>query len=148
MTSVLESEFMELTRPYSQNELQDMRKKLSRNMRLGKTVARHHRCSHFYSVKHNGRKDKEICESGSEDSGHCSVCWKLSKTSRHLSDKAQDLVYNYTKEFKVEPKYLTYDLIDLESVYYKWLEINPCCSTFVCCLSWGSDCIARAGAES
>ena len=62
MTSVLESKFVEQTRPYSQDELNDMRNKLYRSLRLGETTARHNRCNHFYLVKQNGRKEKEINE--------------------------------------------------------------------------------------
>lgn len=126
MTSVLESKFVEQTRPYSQDELNDMRNKLYRSLRLGETKAHHERCNHFYLVKQNGRKEKEIKEQNSPDVGNCSVCWKLSKTPNNFRRDAQQLVEAYSQIFYNEPKYLSYDKVDVEVVFCKWLyeEIN------------------------
>jgi len=126
MTSVLESKFVEQTRPYSQDELNDMRNKLYRSLRLGEKTAHHTRCNHFYLVKQNGRKEKEINEQNSLDVGSCSVCWKLSKTPKHFCRDAQQLVEAYSQIFYQEPKYLSFDKVDVETVFYKWLyeEVN------------------------
>jgi hypothetical protein len=123
MTSVLESEYVEQTRPYSQNELDDMRNNLYRQLRLGKEKAYHTKCKHFYVVKENGKKEKEIKENNG-DIGNCSVCWKLSKTHNKLKDKAYDLVDIYTLEFYNEPERTTYYLNDIENVFYKWLYLE------------------------
>ena len=68
MTSVLESEYKCQTRPYSQNELQDTRNNQFRKLRVGVTRA-HHKCNHFYHVKENGRKEKNI--KTSKNPGNC-----------------------------------------------------------------------------
>ena len=119
MTSVLESKYVEATRPYSQDELKHMRQKLYRKLRLGKTVARHQQqCDHFYLVKQNGRKEKEMHEN--KNVGNCSVCWKLGKTPNHLRNRARNLVCAYSDTFLQEPT-LTYTNVDMETAYYSWL---------------------------
>lgn len=120
MTNILESEFVDQTRPYSQNELGDMRHNLYRHLRVGKERAAHEKCGHFYTVKENGKKEKEIKEN-SGNIGNCSVCWKLSKTHPALKRKAGDVIKAYVSEFYTDPKYFTYDLFDLENVFYRWL---------------------------
>ena len=119
MTSVLESNYIEPTRPYSQKELRQMQLNLYRSLRLGKTMARHRRCEHLYFVKENGRKEKEMIEKKSNDVGNCSVCWKLGKTSSDLKNNANMLIVSYSNTFYEEPKYLSYENTDLESVFYK-----------------------------
>jgi len=121
MLSVLESKYVAPERPYSQNELRETRERLHKRLRLGNHMVRHVECGHFYLTKQNGRKEREIIESGNNDVGNCSVCWKLSKTQDPLFDRASDLVNSYVKTFKTESKFATYDDLDLETVYYKWL---------------------------
>lgn len=121
MTSILESEYVEPTRPYSQKELVDRRERLYRNFRLGDHIARHQRSGYFYRVRVNGRKEREMIETERDDVGNCSVSWKLSKTPSHLRDRALDLVEHYSECFDREPTILTYRLMDLEERFYKWL---------------------------
>ena len=121
MTTILESEYVEPTRPYSQDELKQMRQKLYRNLRLGKMLAHHQRCDHLYLAKQNGRKEKEMYEQESNDVGNCSVCWKIGKTQVNLREKARGLAQTYYNTFYEEPKYITYDKVDLENLYYRWL---------------------------
>jgi hypothetical protein len=126
MTSILEQEYMEPDRPFSQRELQYARTKLFRTLRIGSTRANHNQCRHFYFVKEHGRKEKEIKDAKSEDIGNCSVCWKFNKTPRHLKVIARSLTDDYCKRFFEPQKYLTHDGVDLESTFYKWLyeEMN------------------------
>ena len=120
-TSVLDSEYVEPSRPYSQKELEQMRIQTYRSMRLGKNKAHHRRCDHFYLVKDNGRKEKEMKENNSSDTGNCSVCWKLNKTPRNLKNHARNLVTSYSNTFYDEPKFLSHGTVDLEASYFKWL---------------------------
>jgi hypothetical protein len=121
MTSILENEYVEPNRPYSQKELVDRRERLYRNFRLGDRIARHQRSGYFYRVRVNGRKEREMIETESDDVGNCSVSWKLSKTPNHLRDLALDLVENYSECFEREPSVLTYRLVEIEDRFYKWL---------------------------
>ena len=123
MTSILESKYIEPTRPHSQKELACNRDKLYRYLRLGKVKAHHKACGHYYNVKVNSRKEKEINESKEHDVGNCSVCWRLHKTPRYLEDAAQDIITQYHERFQFEqdPKILTYYNVDIENVYYRWL---------------------------
>jgi len=121
MTSILDQEYIEPQRPYSQRELQFNRNRLFRSLRIGGTRANHQRCRHIYFVKRYGRKEKEIKESKSDDIGNCSVCWKFNKTPRLLKTKALGLIYRYTELFETEPEILTYSDCDVENVFYNWL---------------------------
>ena len=89
MTSVLESDYIKPTRPYSSNELSDMRNNFFNN-----------------------------------NVGNCSCCWKLSKTPNNLLQKAEDLVNIYSTKFNEYPSFFTYDLIDIEICFYKWLYVD------------------------
>jgi hypothetical protein len=120
-TTILEKDYVEQERPYSLKELKNTRTNLYNTLRLGNTKANHQRCGHFYFVKENGRKEKEMYEQDSDDIGNCSVCWKLSKVEKFLKNRSQNLVEAYSNEFYNEPKYITYDNLDLETVFYKWL---------------------------
>jgi superoxide dismutase len=121
--SILESEYIEPTRPYSQHELSDMRTSLYRQLRLGKEKAFHRKCNHFYFVKENGRKEKEIKEN-SNNIGNCSVCWKIMNTPTEIRHKAYDLTKAYTSEFGSDPEFLTYSLYDIENIFYRWLYLD------------------------
>lgn len=121
MSNLLATDFVPPTRPYSQRELTDNRDRLRRKLHLGQTYADHQKCGHFYLVKENGRKEKEILETGTGDVGNCSVCWKLSKTPKNLKDRAEYLVIDYMDVFCKEHPRLDYEQVDLESVFYQWL---------------------------
>jgi hypothetical protein len=121
MTTVLESMYVEPDRPYSQNELVDIQLKLYKSLRLGVVKAYHTRCRHLYYVKKNGRKEKEMVENNSSDCGNCSVCWKLNKVPKHLKNNANNLVNSYCDMFYNELSYITYNSVDLEASFYKWL---------------------------
>lgn len=120
--SILESEFIKQSRPYSQNELKFMRNSLYKNINLGNNRIYHTKCNHFYYAKKNSRKEKEIKEKNrTENIGNCSVCWKISKTPKHLKNNANETVNYYCNSFYNEPDYYSYNLFDLENVFYRWL---------------------------
>ena len=121
MKSVLESNYQEASRPYSQNELKNMSNAIHYNTRLGNTMALHKNCSHLYLTKKNGKKEQEILKMKTKDVGKCSVCWKINKTPGYLRDKATNLASDYYNTFIETPKFLSYRKIDLENSYYKWL---------------------------
>ena len=121
--SILESDYIEPARPYSQDELRDMRLNLYRQLKLGKEKAYHHKCRHVYIVKENSKKEKEI-QSNSVDIGNCSVCWKLSKTPLGIRNRAYDLVKAYNSDFSTDSDHLSYNLYDLENIYYRWLYLE------------------------
>ena len=124
MSSVLECEYIEQTRPYSQEELGVLRKKLYGSLRLSKMIAHHKKCDHFYYVKKNGKKEKEMIDNGIHSVGNCSVCWKIYNSPSHLRVKARNMVDTYCGTFYNDPKALSYDNLDLETVFYKWLYVD------------------------
>ena len=117
-STVLDTEISENTRPYSQHELNFIKTKAFTTLRLGKTIAVHDdECGHHYLVKKNGRKEKDIVETGNH--GNCSVCWRLSKTPKKYYDRAYDLLdtYNCIKD----DGYLSYEDVTTEVIFYTWL---------------------------
>jgi len=122
--NVLRAKYEPPTRPYSKNELKDMEHNLRRRFKLSDKFVYHTKCNHFYLVKENSQKEKDILENNTNiDIGNCSICWKINNTSKDLRNTAKDMIYHYSKQFKNEPAILTYDLFDLENVYYQWLYI-------------------------
>ena len=104
-------------------DLQHKRKKLFEELNLS-DIKVFHKCNHFYYVKRNGRKEKEMKEKNSNyNIGSCSCCWKLHNTPTRLKQRAYELVNVYTKNLYSEPEKLTFNIFDLESTYYKWLYL-------------------------
>ena len=122
MNSVLESDYIKPSRPYSSNELSDVRNNFFKKINLSNVIASHEDCGHFYFVKENGRKEKDLNENNNV--GNCSCCWKLSKTPNDLFKKAEELVNIYSTKFKEYPSTLNYDLLDIEICFYKWLYVD------------------------
>lgn len=114
-------------RPYSQLELKDLRQKMFRDFRLSRKVTWHKACKHFYFVKHNGKKEKEIIEQKSQDVGNCSVCWKLKQTldCDYVTIGAfVTLYYDIFKEPDDSTESLTIDKVNFEYDFYSWLYEN------------------------
>ena len=103
--SILESKYVPQQRPYSENELKYLRENLYRKVNIGTIKAYHSKCQHFYFVKNNSRKEKEIKEKNtSENVGNCSVCWKINKTDKRLKKSAYELVDTYCEIFYNDPE--------------------------------------------
>ena len=106
-------------RPMSQIEIQERRCNMYTNLRLSSTVARHDSTGYFYHVRLNGRKEKQIKESG--HSGNCSVTWKLSKTWDEQKDDAYEMVSAYMSTFYDDLERYTIADLALEMSFYVWL---------------------------
>ncbi len=120
--SVLETEYVEASRPYSQIELESERDRYYRQLRIGKFRVEHVKCGHTYLARSNGKKEKETKETGIVDTGRCSVCWKLSKTPQKLRQKAKRLIIVYQEYLDSNLDLeLSYDGNDIERSYYTWL---------------------------
>jgi hypothetical protein len=124
--SVLELDYVSPKRPYSQNELTYLRNKLRRDLRISSIQSKHAKCGHCYYVKENSKKAKEILEKNDPDCGNCSVCWKLFKTPKSLKSNAMSLVNEYMRYLEEDDESIkqTYDMIDVENCFYKWLYIE------------------------
>lgn len=120
-TQTLQSGYVEPTRPYSLNEIKNLRKNIYRELKLGNTQAEHPDCRHFYNVKKNGKKEKDIKEQKCKDVGNCSICWKLSKTPHSLRDNAKFLVLDYLDAFFKKPEKIGHYEIEVERCFYTWL---------------------------
>ena len=111
-------------RPYSTNELNDIRNANKRRCRLGSVMATHREeCNHCYYVRENGRKEKKIIDTGDFDPGNCSVCWKLAKTRNSVKKQYEDMVNNYMNDIATNDD-ITYSTVDTEDKFYKWLYLE------------------------
>lgn len=123
--SVLEKDYTPVNRPYSQLELETMRTRYLKSMRIGSVKAHHCRCNHFYFVKENGRKEKMIKENDNCDTGNCSVCWKMTKTPRHLRSRAKNVIQEYMNGYDYRESsgitYLYHTDVEAEKTFYTWL---------------------------
>ena len=123
--SILESAYIKQERPYSENELKYLRQNLYKKVNLGTIKSYPSKCEHFYFVKNNSRKEKEIKEKNStENIGNCSVCWKINKTEKRLRKNAYELVNEYCNSFYNDNEEYTYNLLDLENSFYTWLYLE------------------------
>lgn len=120
--SILNSEWIAPTRPYSNIELTDTHNRLFRSLRLSSLYVVHESCGHQYYVKENGLKYKNLKESDILDTGKCSVCWKLRQTPQSLKRLAIEFIDLYTEHFPDlnSPNY-SYYTIEIEKIFYTWL---------------------------
>jgi hypothetical protein len=116
--------YEEPTRPYANDELTDMRADMRKQIRLGAIWAYHSSCDHFYCTRTNSRKERAIMDSGSADSGACSVCYRLGKTPKEHKRRVTELVDAYWNGFKDKPEQMTYGLVDIENCFYTWLFLE------------------------
>ena len=116
--SILESKYISQTRPYSQKELIKMHENLFKELKIGNTyVYFNNSCDHFYFKKDITNKKNSICL----------VCKKLKEIQQqNLLETAHKLIYEYNNNFlnKTSPVKLTYNLFDIENIYYKWIYKN------------------------
>jgi hypothetical protein len=112
----------EQTRPYSQDELNFERNRFFSKNRISEVLCTHNKCKHQYRVKENGKKYQEITQSGKEDCGNCSVCWKLRKTPNELVPQIDDLIEEFYQEFyDNKDSTISFNTLNLEIDFYNWL---------------------------
>ena len=121
-TSVIEQDYVPPTRPYSQNELKDMRLRTFRSFRVGKELVIHRVCGHTYFATIGGRKEQEVKTTGNSDAGNCSVCWKIRHMpTSDLGDRAYYIASVYADELPYMQERLEYRTVELERIFYAWL---------------------------
>ena len=125
MTSVkcaLETGYTPSTRPVSILELSHSRNTLASSLRLSNVRATHKRCKHWYRVRTNGKKHKQISETGSCETGNCSVCWRINTTPKNLKNAAMNLSAEYMKTWE-DPSKNSWNHYEttLEKAFYDWL---------------------------
>jgi len=134
MENILRKEFPPADRPYSQNELTDMRERILARLKVGNTMVYHEQTGYFYLAKAGGKnfylakaggkKEKAVQNGESLDPAGCSVCWKLRKTPQDLREEARDMVEAYQVNFEKKPEKWSLNLVNLEATFYKWLYLN------------------------
>jgi hypothetical protein len=127
--TILTSEYNPPQRPYSEEELNDMRVEFHNRINLGKYAVYHNKCEHFYRVKKDGKKERVIIKQNKDselgyDIGNCSICWKLKNLDPELKSIAQNMISEYMYYFFETTGRYTYSLHDLERVFYTWLYLE------------------------
>lgn len=122
-TTILSTDWVEPTRPYSKNELAYTRERIFRNNNLSEKYVYHPKCQHVYFVKTGGVKYKQLLENPeNEDVGHCSVCWKIQRTPNKYRNRAKDFVGIYCENIgNMMNGELSYYLNEVERIFYIWL---------------------------
>jgi hypothetical protein len=121
-SSVLDRAYIEPNRPISQEELREKREFVRKRLYLSDYFAYHESSDYFYAVRLNSKKETEIKETGNNDSGNCSVTWRLSITDPSQKKYARDIVEKYMRTYRNgDPSTLTYDDVWVENVFYHWL---------------------------
>ena len=124
--SILETQYKEPSRPFSQKELKNRQFYNYKGHNLSNKGVVHSRCNHYYKVKRFGQKFREIEGELARDVGNCSVCWKIRRASNHQQDLANDITISFLESFYpyndvVAKKRLTFYDVELENVFYTWL---------------------------
>lgn len=126
-TTVLDENYEKPTRPFSQKELQSLKRDYIRNLRLSNEMVFHSKSKYRYYVKKWGNKEKTIIENRekgtdeecNKDIGNCSVSWKISKTHPNYKNYVKDLCDNYMET--IDKDRLTHYDVELFRVFYTWL---------------------------
>ena len=125
-TTVLNENYEKPTRPFSQKELQSIKKDYIRNLKLSDEMVSHTKTKYKYFVKKWGNKEKTIIENreaGMEDYntdiGNCSVSWKIAKTHPQYKNYVKEITCQYMDTHDKER--LTHFDVELFRVFYTWL---------------------------
>ena len=124
MEQLLTKQLPAADRPYSQDELADIRQRNLDRLNIGSTMVYHPNSGYFYLAKSGGKKEAAVLSGEVLEDGCCSVCWKLRKTPSELREIANTMIDEFILRFEKKPEKWTRELIHLENTYYKWLYID------------------------
>ena len=124
MEQLLTKQLPAADRPYSQDELADIRQRNLERLNIGSTMVYHPNSGYFYLAKSGGKKEAAVLSGEVLEDGCCSVCWKLRKTPSELRDIANTMIDEFILRFEKKPEKWTRELIHLENTFYKWLYID------------------------
>ena len=124
MEQLLTKQLPPADRPYSQDELTDIRQRNLERLNIGSTMVYHPNSGYFYLAKAGGKKEAAVLSGETLEDGCCSVCWKLRKTPSELREIANNMIDEFILRFEKKPEKWTRELIHLENTFYKWLYID------------------------
>jgi hypothetical protein len=124
MEQLLTKQLPAADRPYSQDELEDIRQRNLDRLNIGSTMVYHPNSGYFYLAKSGGKKEAAVLSGEVLEDGCCSVCWKLRKTPSELREIANTMIDEFILRFEKKPEKWTRELIHLENIFYKWLYID------------------------
>ena len=124
MEQLLTKQLPPADRPYSQDELADIRQRNLDRLNIGSTMVYHPKSGYFYLAKAGGKKEAAVLSGEVLEEGCCSVCWKLRKTPSELRELANNMIDEFILRFEKKPEKWTRELIHLENTYYKWLYLD------------------------
>ena len=117
MEQLLTKQLPAADRPYSQDELADIRQRNLERLNIGSTMVYHPNSGYFYLAKSGGKKEAAVLSGEVLEDGCCSVCWKLRKTPSELRDIANTMIDEFILRFEKKPEKWTRELIHLENTF-------------------------------
>lgn len=127
---ILQCEYSEPDRPYSQQELEDIIGDIKKRLKLSGQKLKYTRNNYVYYAKKYGKKEKQCIENqqngleySNENIGGCSVEWQLRKTPDEYYNVAQDIIEAYMDYEHNPPEKLSYFNVEIFRMFYSWLYL-------------------------
>jgi hypothetical protein len=128
---ILDCEYSEPMRPFSQKELEEMIANLKETLKLSEHKLRYKQNNYVYYAKKYGKKEKKIIENKENgildynlDIFGCSIEWQLKKTPNKYKDIANDIIEAYMDFEHNPPKKLSYFNIEIFRMFYSWVYLK------------------------
>lgn len=127
---ILQCEYSEPERPYSQQELEDSIGEIKKRLKLSDQKLKYTRNNYVYYAKKYGKKEKQCIENQqngieypNENISGCSVEWQLRKTPDEYYNVAQDIIEAYMDYEHNPPEKLSYFNVEIFRMFYSWLYL-------------------------
>ena len=127
---VLDCEYKDPERPYSQQELVDLIENLKKKLKLSEEKLEYTDRNYTYYAKKYGKKESTVLENKKNNiddyninvSG-CSVKWQLQQTPYEFKGIAKDIINSYMDFEYNPPSKLTYFNVEVFRMFYSWLYL-------------------------
>ena len=127
---ILQCEYSEPDRPYSQQELEDIIREIKTRLKLSDQKLKYTRNNYVYYAKKYGKKEKQCIENQQNGLDYpnnnifgCSVEWQLRQTPDEYYNVAQDIIEAYMDYEHNPPEKLSYFNVEIFRMFYSWLYL-------------------------
>jgi len=127
---ILDCEYTNPDRPYSQQELKEIIKNIKKKMKLSEQKLIYTKDNYTYHPKKYGKKEKQVLENKknnipnyNENIFGCSIEWQLRKTPREYQHVAEDIIEAYMDFEYNPPEKLSYFNVEIFRMFYSWLYL-------------------------
>ena len=127
---ILDSEYSEPTRPYSQQELEEMIENVKKKLKLSDVKLEYTRNNYIYYTKKYGKKEKQCLENQkngieypNRNISGCSIEWQLRQTPEEYYHIAEDIIDAYMDYEHNPPEKISYFNVEIFRMFYSWLYV-------------------------